>query len=565
MAIAATYQQIDTNHISIAKFGFEVDWTIDTAADYDTTMVLVFLEGRDGTTNILSVAGLETSNPVPVPGSEVYLSKNNGLSFEDQEFWFSEVDSSGLASKTAWLDIANIQVNPYFKTHAMLWSQDHATLFITKTGGDTWSRRPVTLEYSPRTVVPHPTEPETSLLITSNGGHVYITQDMGDTYSGPYRSNVLSALWAPQLRSDGEPAQDAATTIFFVEEALEEGLALIVFQLRRTTDLFATTDDLLQPDIQTFSMVPENNMMFVSTFSLLTGAVALKASLDNGDTWEDVVIPIQEDHRDYGYSVIGHFNGSVFLVADNDNHESMPAGGQASANVYGATENSLNFTLVLDKLLYLDSNSYFAEVPNRPGTIAADIIAEGPNNTVGFESVLSFDGGATWNTLATSGKYPNGTAYDCGNCTLYSGYIQGTPDSVLVTKATYMAPYEGPPGLFLSEDGGKSWDMILVAPSAFYAINSDASIILTAESSLPTTTVQYTLDNGRTWLDYEFTESPVSVKMIKFVTEEDRTFHVYSTTGSNVYSTTGSNDTTASDGVSPRAASTWYATTIIFN
>jgi len=66
---------------------------------------------------------------------------------------------------------------------------------------------------------------------------------------------------------------------------------------------------------------------------------------------------------------------------------------------------------------------------------------------------------------------------------------------------------------YISRNGGLSW--VVARPgSRIYEIGNHGNIIVMAEDTKPTTKIEYTLDQGLNWTEFEFAKSPVLVKNI---------------------------------------------------
>lgn len=68
-------------------------------------------------------------------------------------------------------------------------------------------------------------------------------------------------------------------------------------------------------------------------------------------------------------------------------------------------------------------------------------------------------------------------------------------------------------GIFLSRDGGFTWDHVINGPY-IYEIGDHGALIVMAENINETSTLLFTWNEGLTWETLEFTDDPMQVENI---------------------------------------------------
>lgn len=138
-----------------------------------------------------------------------------------------------------------------------------------------------------------------------------------------------------------------------------------------------------------------------------------------------------------------------------------------------------------------------------------------------IESRITFDNGASWRFLRQPTKDLDGKPFACGTeanekCALHLHSVTSphTPGYMFSDAAVpgvvagvgnvgdYLSQYTDC-DTFLSVDGGLNWQMVKRGPYRVETADQGGIIALVSDKDA-TSTVTYSLDFGKTWLDYNF-------------------------------------------------------------
>ncbi|KAI9297110.1 Oligoxyloglucan reducing end-specific cellobiohydrolase [Neoconidiobolus thromboides FSU 785] len=139
------------------------------------------------------------------------------------------------------------------------------------------------------------------------------------------------------------------------------------------------------------------------------------------------------------------------------------------------------------------------------------------------KTVISYDNGATWNYIQPPKKGINGKEYDCLELgcslhlhTIYENHQQlgsfGNQNSkghmiAVGNVGQTLLPYEECQ-TYLTLDNGITWNEIKASES-LYAIGDSGSILVLVDDEAPTNTLIYSLDGGKNWNKYIFSNDPI--------------------------------------------------------
>lgn len=151
-----------------------------------------------------------------------------------------------------------------------------------------------------------------------------------------------------------------------------------------------------------------------------------------------------------------------------------------------------------------------------------------------IQSRITHNDGGTWKPLPPPAADSLGEAYECQStsCSLQiHGYTErrdvkatySSPSAVGLMLAvgnvgTDLAAYTDS-DIFLTRDGGFSWEEIH-KDAHLWEFGDSGGIIVIVNDEEPTDHVLFTLDQGRTWTEYEFGET-LRVASIQTVTQDD--------------------------------------------
>ncbi|KAJ2651180.1 vacuolar protein sorting/targeting protein PEP1 [Coemansia sp. RSA 1250] len=174
------------------------------------------------------------------------------------------------------------------------------------------------------------------------------------------------------------------------------------------------------------------------------------------------------------------------------------------------------------------------------GGALANIVANPAQTQTGaskrLQTKVTVDGGARWHylRLATATKCRQ-TAPQSGECALHlHGYTEvSDPENIysasgavgLVMGIGNVGTHLGHMGqadTYLSDDGGATWSMVRRGPM-WHKFGDHGALIVVAERLHPTSSVEYSLDRGRTWLTLPLPKEAHSIRVELLLNPPDAT------------------------------------------
>lgn len=244
---------------------------------------------------------------------------------------------------------------------------------------------------------------------------------------------------------------------------------------------------------------------------------------------EQAIFPVPDTNIEKGWEVLDESEGLLFVVVDHRVANYSNVSGKVwtgSTNLYVSGDAGLRYTLSLPNILYARqkgtqiANVDFLSVTDLEGVfLATEHISQSKNASSGsHRTVITFNKGSGWKYLPAPTVDAGGQAVDCqliNNCSL-SLHLNEVP---LATSAPIQSPLPAiyAPGMilatgsmgttlqldanlcsvFLSSNGGSTWDMILQGPH-YYTFANRGSIIVAISYSDPTT-LKWSFDYGKTF------------------------------------------------------------------
>ena len=271
-------------------------------------------------------------------------------------------------------------------------------------------------------------------------------------------------------------------------------------------------------------------------------ALTCHTSID-GQTFADAQFPPSlEVPREKAYTVLDSSTHAVFLHVTVSNLMDAEYGSLIKSNSNGTSYvMSLN-GVNRDKRGYVD----FEKMLGLEGVILVNQVANIEDAEKGagkkLKTLITHNDGAQWAPLLAPPKDAEGRDYGCDpsdrdRCSLHlHSYTERTDP-----RATFSSPSaiglmigvgnvgeylarKGDADTFITRDGGVKW--VSVKKGRYmWEYGDQGAIIVIVEEEVATTSVFYTLDEGLSWVEYPFSDTPFTVAAISTVpSDKSRNF-----------------------------------------
>ena len=380
----------------------------------------------------------------------------------------------------------------------------------------------------------------------------------GDCHNVAYFSENRGADWPHELRFVGkcefikEEGGGGLDKLVYCEQYKDEVLTQSL-QLKYSDNWFADSQKPFD-DIIDFATMAE----FIVVAARKTDepeALTCHTSVD-GKTFAHAQFPPSfEVPVQKAYTVLDSATHAVFLhVTVNDRQ------GYEYGSVIKSNSNGTSYVMSLPGV-NRNENGYvdFEKMQGLEGVIMVNVVANIQEADEGqakkLRSAITHNDGAQWTSMRAPEKDAEGRAYDCDTsdpaaCSLHlHSYTErrdpratfSSPSAIgLMMGVGNVGPFLGrkqEADTFITRDGGVEWYAVKKG-SFMWEYGDQGSILCIVEDSVPTRSVYYSLDEGRTWKEYQFSETEFRVLSISTVpSDKSRNFILWGqdiTTGSKV-------------------------------
>jgi len=460
-----------------------------------------------------------------------------------------------------WYDLRFIDE----KTAIMLTRE--STVFRSTDLGQTWENLNSKLLLSsvlgnePGFLYPSSTD-ENKIYIRGNGQVCWISNDKGETWRSVFPGRLIFNLewhptnseWALAVDEVGNlhVTRDFGMTWLFITDGQfgyswgDAGLGSVpenrIYIVRQTgsyrdfvqTDDWGTTFLTIQP--RGFDFIFGIHQVFAAVELPATEEAALKVSPDINMEYKlflEATFPFGDDLVYGGYAILDDYTGSVFMGIIHSYDITNNWG-----NLYVSDSTGSRYSLALRGIHQYRGIFDFVRVEGLEAIYFANILTNTNDPDSPLKSVMSFDDGSTWSTIAAPLTDSLGNKIVCtGGCSLQ---LHGWSSFVPTEDHPSYGPFytnENAIGLilangnvgtqlefdtqlvntYLSSDGGLSWIELRKGPSS-YRFGDHGGIIVLIDSLNYVTNVYYTLDAGNTGLQ-SFTFGTEPIKAFRIFTE----------------------------------------------
>ncbi|EFP90660.1 vacuolar protein sorting/targeting protein PEP1 [Puccinia graminis f. sp. tritici] len=476
---------------------------------------------------VLEQVYFEDSHTVLVFTSEnqVWQSKNQGYS------WDEPVKN---------VKFISLQIHPYSRDRAYLIAPDR-TIYYTTDKGSSWNNLRTPLEAN-LLGIPlldfHPTRPDWLIwtgsegCIESQGEHckavAYYSKDNG-RYWNKIDDYVRVCSWGRDKK-------------FKADERL---IFCQAYQHKRGSQK-AMDDNPLQL-IEGRKFYDEKKRLFDSivgfaTFEefMVVAQIApngehlnLYASMD-GSHFALAQFPPNLKIENKAYTVLESTTDAVFLHVTTNGQA-----GSEFGSLFKSNSNGTYYSLSLDHV-NRNSKGYvdFEKMMGLDGIAVMNIVSNPDEAVVTRQKKLvtriTHNDGGRWKPIAPPAKDSLGQPFTCSStaCALHiHGYTErvdpratySSPSAVGLMMAVgnvghSLAPYKES-DTFLTRDGGFTWEEV-AKDAHMWEYGDQGSILVLVNDEGPTDRVKYTLDEGLTWSEYVFGDTPIRVTSILTVPDD---------------------------------------------
>lgn len=232
------------------------------------------------------------------------------------------------------------------------------------------------------------------------------------------------------------------------------------------------------------------------------------------------------------FTVLGSQTGAIFVHVSTSDRKEAEYGVLMKSNSNGTSFVALETAVNRNRFGMVD----FEKVEGLEGIILVNTVANPKKASEGSEdkllkSKITFNDGSDWDYLRPPSKDSEGKSYECGKksldkCSLHlhsyteredvrDTFSSGSAVGMLIgvgNVGEYLLP-EDACSTFLSTDGGETWKELLKEPSQ-WEYGDHGSVIVLVSRSAPTDILTYSIDSGKTWETFKFTEEKTIVKDI---------------------------------------------------
>lgn len=264
------------------------------------------------------------------------------------------------------------------------------------------------------------------------------------------------------------------------------------------------------------------------------GSLRVDTSID-GNTFANAMFPsnFHVPHQ-RAYTVLDSSTHAVFLHVTVDDREDRERGAIIKSNSNG-TSYVMSLTNVnRNREGYVD----FEKMQGIEGVAIANIVgnigAVDSGSAKKLKTVITHNDGADWTFLAPPPKDSEDKSYDCagsevGKCSLHlHGYTErrdprdtySSPSAIglmlgVGNVGEFLGRYtEG--NTFATRDGGVTWHEVFKG-SYMWEYGDQGSIIVLVKEGAATKTIFYSLNEGTTWKEYQFSDQPMIIDDISTV------------------------------------------------
>lgn len=386
----------------------------------------------------------------------------------------------------------------------------------TVDGGEQWTKHVVPFQITGPLIF-HPREENWILARGVLDGKVYLSKDFGLTWKC-LRSYVRSVKWG--ARTDKKVDKEEKTILMTVSSN-PRSFMMNDAVLLRSRDLGEHFESIHVQHVYTFGI--QGPFLYVSIdYNKNNNTRVMHVSKNGGDTWDPVQVPSVTPER--FYSILDMSEGMIFLHVDE-------SGDTGKGILYTSDADGIVYSESLKNHVYTNYGEVndFYKVESMRGTYLTSRMND--DNTL--TSLISHDRGGEWKLIPLTKEQCKDVKLGLNEkCSLQihnrfsaSRGVDFPMGPLSVANAAGIIIAHGVAGsaltkradVWMTRDGGYSWYKVLKGPH-HYSIGDHGNLIVAVPAfSITSNYLMYSVNEGRCWFKYRFTENNFHV--VGLVTE----------------------------------------------
>ncbi|KAL6451017.1 VPS10 Vacuolar protein sorting/targeting protein 10 [Candida maltosa Xu316] len=394
---------------------------------------------------------------------------------------------------------------------------DVEIIYVSDDGGATFKKQRVPTKVSPdviKAIAFHNSDPKKFIWFgeVCNGGrctiNAYVTDDAGDSFS-PLLENVRTCDFVGAIL---EPAND--NLIYCSRPIADRKLELV--------SLATPRDDPVKIFDNIVGYAMTGNYIVVATIDDKTNSLVSRVTID-GKIFADADFPHDlqvEPHQ--AFTVLDSSSKAIFMHITTNDKPGFEYGSLLKSN-----SNGTYFVVALENVNrntvgYVD----FDKIDGLEGTMIANVVANAKdgNGDKKLQTLMSHNDGSEWEYLVPPPVDSENNKYQCTGkplekCALHlhgfteradyrDTYSSGSATGFLIgvgNVGEYLTDKQSA-STFLSTDGGVTWKEIRKGVY-MWEYGDQGTILVLVDEINETDSLLYSLDEGRTWKEFRFTDS----------------------------------------------------------
>ncbi|XP_012679722.1 sortilin 1b isoform X1 [Clupea harengus] len=427
--------------------------------------------------------------------SKLYRSENYGKSFQD----VTELINNTFIKTEFGIAIGPENCGKVILTGDVT-GNSGSRIFLSTNSGNSFNH--VDLPFHPMVqIMYNPHEPKV-LVVISNKHDLWLSENFGSDWR-MIHSTVCLVKWGMD------------NTLFFTTNLNGSCFDRGMLVLRKTSD-YGKTSKTIGEKIYSFGIGGRFLFASVMTRTVQQGNMRMiHVSVDQGDVWNIAQLPAV-GHEQF-YSILAANNDMVFMHVDDP-------GDTGYGTIYVSDNRGTVYSESLERHLYTTTGGEtdFTNVTSLRGVFITSILAEDGS----VQSVMSFDQGGEWVPIQKPlNSQCDSTAADKEKCSLHIHASYSTSMKVNVP----MLPLSEPnavglilahgsvgdaisvmtPDVYVSDDGGYSWQKALSGPHHYAILDSGGLLVAVEQSNEAISAIKFSTDEGQCWHVYNFTNDPI--------------------------------------------------------
>uniref|UniRef100_A0AAY4B397 Sortilin n=1 Tax=Denticeps clupeoides TaxID=299321 RepID=A0AAY4B397_9TELE len=425
--------------------------------------------------------------------SRLYRSENYGKSFQDV---------TDLINNTFIETEFGIAIGPENSGKVILTGDVSGTsaarIFLSGDFGRSFSH--VALPFMPQMQILYNPQDSNTLMVLSVKHMLWLSLDFGTSWRFVH-SSVCLTKWGTE------------NTIFFTTTTVNGSCSDRGTLLLKKTSDYGKTFQSIREKIYSFGI--GGRFLFASVMTGTGNMRSIHVSVDQGEVWNIAQLP--HVGHDQFYSILAANDDMVFMHVDEP-------GDTGYGTIFVSDDRGTVYSKSLERHLYTTpgGETDFTNVTSLRGVFITSVMAEDGS----VQSVVSFDQGGEWEPLQKpENSRCDSTAADKEKCSLHIHASYSTslklnvpmlpltePNAVgliLAHGSVGDAMSMSTPDVYVSDDGGYSWQLALEGPHHYAILDSGGLLVAVEHNALPVSTIKFSTDEGQCWRLYNFTDEPI--------------------------------------------------------